>query len=338
MAAGRRLRDTPPNATVNPLLDSSAIISISLDLLKNYIEENILPKQKRYLNALGYKELDLRIILSLALLVVGASYGVPWMNSSSEAAEIFPETTQAFLKQFFPLGIVITVGGDGLWFMSMLIEKFIRPQSESEKKLFQKDEVTLLKILRLAATIILPVFGAIAPVYASYTYSIGWKKGLSSVVALDVYAGGLVAYDILLRKTIDYVRARNNPEFSSSLQARKEVIQSVTAVIDQRSATLAERREFSDAEEFLNFIKQQHDLLPETTNQKTAQIKQIVQIALSLIIAVTSTAVTFLLSKEAFKKYLHIDNAAANIMAVFSEAPSFVLALVSSYEVFEKLL
>ena len=62
--------------------------------------------------------------LKAALMILGALWGVPWIQPSYNAATIFPsEGAQEVIGNFFSAGIVITVGADGLWVMIEIIKK-----------------------------------------------------------------------------------------------------------------------------------------------------------------------------------------------------------------------
>lgn len=326
----RREDEEKTNETTALVVASSANVTC----LHDFIENHVLPIDKNYIDVFGFRSKNIQLMASLLLLGVGASYGVPWINASEKAASVFPEGMQASLKPYFAFGIVTTVGFDGLFFMLTQIERFIRPKSTVEQNLCRRDDALKMKAIKYALSFFLPVFGCIAPVYAAYEYSDRLLKSLVVVVALNVYAGGLFGYLVLIDGIIQRYKAKKDPDLRMALYIQSEAIQQLTQRINSISGHDVANTVLT-VDDFLNFLNTR---LNNVSHPVLMRCQQSAQLTLSLLIALTSTAVTFFLSREAFEKYLHVSQVPASIMAVFSELPSFVITLVSSYEVFGKLL
>lgn len=105
------------------------------------------------------------------MILFGAIWGVPWMQTAADAVrEIGIESR--FVEVLAMIGIVLTVGIDGVWVMNTM-HRVLFPINKTNLKLKLAYE---RRKWILAAAILLAVLSCIPGVYAAYLYNQEEKK------------------------------------------------------------------------------------------------------------------------------------------------------------------
>lgn len=117
---------------------------------------------------------------------LGALWGLPWMQVSAEAATVFSSPlSREIFSILFPIGIVVTVGADGLWILLNVARKIA-------------NEARIV-VLRSGITFICAALSCIPAVYAAFIYNHGLGKLLALITFVGNMGYGLYGYSSLFR-------------------------------------------------------------------------------------------------------------------------------------------
>lgn len=108
-----------------------------------------------------------RVVLYL-MIVFGAIWGVPWMESAAQAVTALGIESEV-VQMLARIGIVLAVGVDGVWIM-LTIHEVVFPSYRTKLKL-RKAYRHQSKVLLVS--VVLAILSCIPGVYAAYLYNNG---------------------------------------------------------------------------------------------------------------------------------------------------------------------
>ncbi len=265
--------------------------------------------------------------------IVGALWGIPWINSSKSAAIIFPQgpTRDAF-GLIFATGIVVTIGTDGSWIMSACADELAStPQEERILIEGNRQHCCLTKTSKILPPAICSFLSCIAPVYSAFKYNEGWEKYLSLIILVINYGYGFFGYS----KFIVTISQKIREQFTSSeLMAIKNELVEKTQYLS--SCTNASLEDITDDGQLIETIRAVDLLIKPVTFWSKS--KNALQGSAAIIIPMGSSVVSILLTKEFLQSTIY-DNAIFGYgAAIFSEVPGYTVGVLATYTIFGKLL
>ncbi len=290
--------------------------------LKYYVEHHCLAKKPIACTS------NFKTSLQVLLLLVGAAYGIPWLEASSKAVVFFPWSGwHEILSVLFKFGIILTVGADGMWIMLQATKKLFY---KSEKSFSRKNRRGMENILYVGLPLFLAFFVAIAPVYASIKYNAGLAQILSVITFLCLYGYGFYGYVVLMEK---YKQPKK------LLLAKKETLDSVSEDIKRRFLNgLSHLKRNPEILLSINttytFFQTVLSVESKKENHVYSGKKQVnkkILIGIALFIAISATIVGIFLVTEFIEKHLIQNHSIAFILSIIAETPFFIITFMSSY-------
>lgn len=269
------------------------------------------------------------------LALFGAAWGTPWINAAAGGAIIFPESAQKIFEKIFSAGIVITVGGDGLWIMLEHAKSALEKSAE-ETALTTKKESTALKISKVAFPVIFSALSCISPVYASIKYNAGLDKFLGIITLIGNFGYGCYGYKKFIEHSPEIILnalrfahlVRNNPQQQALAETRGKLVGGTLEFLRDPNSTTARL----DADQLVQNLLLQADNAPVSTRYA----QKALQLFFATVISFSASMVGVYLSKEALKNIFH-NAMGAYILAVIAEFPGFVVGMVSTYAILDRL-
>lgn len=289
------------------------------EIINKYLRDELLeiPSSK--------KIFFIRLILGL----MGSIWGVPWMTASGNAARILPEGPgRDFLRKLFSTGIVITVGGDGLWLMLTLGDA-LKAKYPEEKILIANVESKLQHGLRLTNTTILSLLSCVSSVFAAFKYNSGNNKFLSIIILFVNFCYGLYGYSVLIEKIIHRIKLLKYPEYSQLSTIKERWLLKLHCAIE---SNINIPNDIKESKQFIKFIDQLNiqDKMPDPGKLR---IKKTGQAVSSIPVVMVATIVSFYLSKEAANETVTTNEPGSIILSIFAELPGFVINVISTFVV-----
>ena len=273
----------------------------------------------------------------LALLALfGAAWGTPWIKAAAGGAIIFPESVRKAFEKIFSVGIVITVGGDGLWIMLEHAKSALR-KSEEEKTLTVKEQSTALKISKVVFPVLFSALSCIAPVYASVEYNSGLSKFLGVITLIGNFGYGYYGYkkfiecspEIILNALRFVHLAPNDPQQQALTEMSGKLVGGTIEFLRDPNSIIARL----NANVLVQNLLGQADRAPVSTRY----IQEALRLFFATLISFSASMVGVYLSKEAIHKEIWHNAAGAFILAVIAELPGFVVGMVSTYAILGRL-
>ncbi len=301
-------------------------------LAKISVEEYVQLHLNGDVHVVGPKELGLRMLMA----IFGLTWGVPWTKAASGAAAIFHEgpLREAFEK-IFAMGIVITVGADGLWLM-LEAGKSFGSRSREEQRLLP-GSTRGYKYTKLGVSSALSLLTCIPSVYASVTYNKNSAKYLSILTFLGNYGQGLFGYGVLFDRFAGYLNNQGQPQGGT----RAKLIQSKAEILENINNIIAGNVVFSRGTLLDQILMQQPlsdlPLSPASpafsgfAHSSRPSIQMAIQLIFTLFILASVTSVDLFLTKNFLKKDIKNNPEIDYSLAVFCEIPGFVTTAISVF-------
>ena len=273
------------------------------------------------------------ILARTALAIFGLAWGLPWRSAARSAAVIFPEgDDRDNMGEIFVLGIVATVGVDGLWIM-LEVGKELGKKSRLEKILTTQGRTKCDMTARLAFPGVLSLLSCISSVYATVKYNTGADQYLGIVTFFDKYAYSFFGYRRLYESAQDKLGARGEPEVQALKQLRANMIKSIDLIIREPNNFPA------DAQALIaSLINPQNiQLIAAQELQQASRKKEVFKMGSTLTLMTAGAAISGFLTAEAVQKTILDSLTLAITIVCLSEIPGFVVAFLSSSYAFARL-
>lgn len=157
-----------------------------------------------------------RLVLYL-MIVFGAAWGVPWMESAAQAVAMLGIESQA-IQMLARVGMVIAVGVDGIWIM-LVIHEMLFPHLKTKLRL-RKAYRHQLKVLIVSG--VLAVLSCIPGVYAAYLFNTGSDQYLAIItffgnLGLATFGFYTLLFEVV-RKVLQPANEPSTTAYQSKLQ------------------------------------------------------------------------------------------------------------------------
>lgn len=264
------------------------------------------------------------------LIAMGMLGGLPWIHPALQAGRMLP-SIQKFLSVFFGAGAVISVGSDGAWIMNEVAHLF--SEKRGLDKLLGNQQVNKWRKYIQPVTISLCALASIvAAVYGAYTYNEG-KAKLWAVLVAGVHLGyGIYGFNKLVEK-VDEWRGDFFCQDKEAKKLKSELIKKLEVATASRQHLNFTSEEVSSTSDYL---KRLLSISTDRALEKNSRVRGLVQLSAAIIFPVFASLVTVLLAYKAYQNIWNIKSFCF-FMTLFSELPNFILAAVSTYEIFGKL-
>lgn len=289
--------------------------------LESYTERYLLKRE-------SFRRSRLEMILIIVFCLLGAAWGVSWMDASAKAAIIFPEgSLRTFSESLFKFGIVATVGADGLFIMLTLSNNLGSKPSLFESKNRQPFSFKVL------LSVILSFTSIIAPVYSAFKYNNGVSQLLVIIIFVVKFGYSLFGYSVLL----DQITFLWKNFFSEIKEGDKKIL-SLKKRILQNLENLKENptllSEFSTGKAIVQYLVKttpNFSTIEETVSFFKGHFKIILQASIAILIGMAAFAVDTFIITEVFEKTFLVSSAFTFPFAMVTAMPTLVVIILSSH-------
>ena len=273
------------------------------------------------------------------LEIFGAAWGLPWIKASTNAAAVFSDPLcKNVFSIVFPIGIVLTVGVEGNWFMHEIADQ-LSPQKKAAAELIYGRHKSFSKMFKKIAPILFSTFACISPVYAAVKYNSGIERFFSIITLVGNGGFGYFGYERLIERLYYQFEKAAKSKSMSSNSFRLRLIDGINSFLQQKE-TPAHLDNIKDAVSFMNFFLGNNRIIHggDLQKQSCCNLKKILRWSCVLAILPTSSIIEVFLAKEFFENNIWNNSVFAIGMGVLADIPRLVLNTVSTYNMFGRLL
>lgn len=255
----------------------------------------------------------------IGAIILGGLWGVPWIQASQTAAlALFTNADlQTIMGFIFAIGIVVTVGCDGIWIMSEVIKIKTNHKHIQHKK------------MRVVAVLLCAALSCVPPVYAAVIYSSGLHKLLACIVLVVNFSYGIYGY----AKLIDLLFDLKFKFFKTVLNASSQDLNHVQILLHQ-GVNLQVPEKINTYQQFFNYVKKNN----LNHLRKESFFRKAYKYSVSILIAVSLASVDIYLTKDFLTSAFIANSVLALWIALMAAIPGTVATFISTWFVAEKTL
>lgn len=312
------MRDPEKNPLIKSLPDNK---------LSDYIETHILGNSA--LTISSKKKLITKILLG----VLGATWGIPWINAASEAAVIFPSgAAQDAFRIIFAAGIVATVGADGTWIMLNVGRMLDADNQKMQNLMPQKHQSIKIKATKGIITAILAALSCISSVVASIKYNNGSDKFLSILTLLVNFGSGVYGYN----RFIAGLSYRRNIFSNNDLNEQRNFLIARLSYLRNQNILIPDN--LDNAESFMSYLMNDSNFnIIQKVTPNLSWPRIIFQGFFAATIPAAASVVSIMLTKDFIQKNLVDILALALAVSIISEIPGYTTSLITTFKLFGRL-
>jgi hypothetical protein len=297
------------------------------DFMKNHTITILTDYIANQLLAIPPKQAIWRRTLKYLLILIGMAWGVPWIWASMSAAAIFPASIATPVGILFAIGIVFTVGADGWWIMQEASKRLDKLPAAEKNFLILQYGNSRSHMIKTILCWLLATLSCIAPVYATFKYSVGKQQFLAIITLIGCYAYGLIGYARLLDRGMQWLQDRRHSH--TLLTLRTQFVRGIHTL--QPSFFTAYPRN-----EWLQRLLANNQTFAST--EKTASKKSWLSLGCTILIPLVASLVDVFLISDFL--YNHVwSNAIFTMMAaVVAALPALAINMLATYHVMNRLV